>query len=509
LILDEAHNIEDIATDYFASRVSQLDIMRLLARLTSEKGGKEHGKLVVLKQKLMQTYKNEVNQALSSIYQRLTIDLPGYRHDVLLQTRQTFDVLFNYSQTMNGKNQKGEQDSSHSEQKLRLLPNDYEQHSWTHGALPAIKMLSDSLQRFSQGLVGVVADIRLLKDQTFQETTAGTLFEIEGLSGRVQTLADEMASFIKQAPPFTSVRWIELQALKVMINTAMVDAKLDIADYLAASLFSKISTVVLCSATLTTNGQFSFIRNRLGLTQGHHKDRTIKEHIYQSPFDFQKQMMLAVPNDLPLPSDPAFTKAAAKAICRFVEASHGNAFVLFTSYAMMTECFDMVKDHLLERRYSLTKQGDADRQQLLKRFVSTDRSVLFGTDSFWEGIDIGGEALRCVIIVKLPFKAPNDPIIEARSEAIVHKGGDPFASYSLPQAIVKFKQGFGRLIRQKSDRGCVICLDQRIMTKRYGNQFLQSLPPCKRLFDSQDTIVDSMKEFYKATHYLTKTTNKS
>lgn len=502
LILDEAHNIEDIATEYFAKKISQMEIMRLLSRLTSEKGGKEHGKLVVLKKKLQEEFPADTHsQKVQSLFMKLNTEIPAFRQEVLTYTRQTFDALFEYSQELSNKGQR--EDSAQPEQRLRLHPEHYQARSWTQGVQPAIMALSGALSQFAQGLWGLVADMKKLHPE-FVDTISSLLFEIQGLSTRIEALAEETKSFIDAPPALLSVRWIELQTLKSMINAAMVDAKLDIADLLAELLFSKVPTTILCSATLTTNRKFSFMRDRLGLRQEQHKNRSIKEYMYDSPFDYQKQMLLAVPNDLPLPNEPAFAGKAAEAICKIVEASHGNAFVLFTSYAMMTECFEAVQKYMTQHKFHLMKQGDADRQQLLRKFVSADRSVLFGTDSFWEGIDIGGEALRCVILVKLPFKAPNDPIIEGRSEAITKQGGDPFSSYSLPQAIVKFKQGFGRLIRQKSDRGCVICLDQRLMTKRYGAQFLHSLPACQRVFDTQDAIVTHMKNLYKATHYLVK-----
>ena len=155
-------------------------------------------------------------------------------------------------------------------------------------------------------------------------------------------------------------------------------------------------------------------------------------------------------------------------------------------------------------RFNPLKQGDDDRNILLNKFKTIDHSILFGTDSFWEGIDVAGEALRLVIIVKLPFKVPSDPLIQARSEAITEKGGDPFADYSLPQAIVKFKQGFGRLIRNKNDRGCVVCLDNRIVNKSYGKLFLNSLPNCQQLFTSTKDLSLEMKDFYRRTHFLTK-----
>jgi ATP-dependent DNA helicase DinG len=169
---------------------------------------------------------------------------------------------------------------------------------------------------------------------------------------------------------------------------------------------------------------------------------------------------------------------------------------------MLKICFELLEKRLKEHRFNPLKQGDDERQNLLKKFKSVDRSVLFGTDSFWEGVDVAGDSLRCVIIVKLPFKVPSEPIIQARSEAIAAMGGDPFMEYSLPQAIVKFKQGFGRLIRNRRDRGCIVCLDNRIMTRRYGKLFLDSLPSCQKAFASGMALHDQMSEFYRKTHFL-------
>ena len=171
---------------------------------------------------------------------------------------------------------------------------------------------------------------------------------------------------------------------------------------------------------------------------------------------------------------------------------------------MLKECFEKLESRMREHRFHPLKQGDDDRHTLLKKFKTVNRSVLFGTDSFWEGVDVAGEALRCVIIVKLPFRVPSDPLIQARSEAITATGGDPFMEYSLPQAIVKFKQGFGRLIRNRSDRGCVICLDNRLINKRYGRLFLDSLPDCKQLFAAGTAFHSEIKEFYRKTYFITK-----
>jgi ATP-dependent DNA helicase DinG len=313
-----------------------------------------------------------------------------------------------------------------------------------------------------------------------------------------------LEQFIGEQIPSNKVRWIELQMMKSMMNTTLVDANLDIDKTLAEFLFSKFSTIVLCRATLTTNNHFQFFRNRLGLTNELLPKQTIKECVYNSPFNYVQQAMLAVPTDIPAPNDPSFIQAACAHIWQIVQSSRGNAFVLFTSYSMLQSCYALLESRLREQRFHPMKQGDEDRVQLLHKFKMQDRSLLFGTDSFWEGVDVEGDALRCVIIVKLPFKVPSEPLIQARSEAIIASGGDPFIDYSLPQAIVKFKQGFGRLIRNKRDRGCIVCLDNRLMTKRYGRMFLNSLPTCQQAFGSSEELKAKMVDFYKKTYFLTK-----
>jgi ATP-dependent DNA helicase DinG len=288
-----------------------------------------------------------------------------------------------------------------------------------------------------------------------------------------------------------------------MTNVNLVDAELDIAEALVEFLFKPFSSTILCSATLTTNKKFNFVRHRLGLTPQLLGQRVVTENVYESPFDYSKQAILVVPTDMPSPLEVGFLPAAMETIWDIVKASRGAAFVLFTSYSMLKQCYEKMATQFKEQRFTLLKQGDDNRQSLLQKFKTTPRAVLFGTDSFWEGVDVSGEALRCVIIVKLPFKVPTEPITQARTEAISAKGQDPFFEYSLPNAIVKFKQGFGRLIRHRKDRGCIVCLDSRLITKRYGQQFLNSLPTCQQLRIKRANIVEEMTSFFKKTHYLT------
>jgi ATP-dependent DNA helicase DinG len=502
LIIDEAHNIEDVATEYFASKVSQIEIIRLLARLNSEKGGKAYGKLPLIRERLLNNFRNEMPKNVTSIHNRLNLDLPAMRRDILQLMHQMFSCFFEFTHLMKTP-QHSEEDSS-AENKLRILSPHQSHQYWNEQIIPSAKILIESIKKYTQSLSSLETDLKQLNHPKLDEQIKGLIFEVNALCVRLQNCCSIIGHFTSQPLPPNKVRWIEMQTYKTMVNTLLADVDLDIAKILAETLFKKMSTVVLCSATLTTNKEFQFARNRLGLTPALLKKSKVNEFIYESPFNFSKQALLAIPNDLPNPSDPAFIQAATEQIWYYLQASRGNAFVLFTSYSMLKTCYASLESRLKEARFHPLKQGDGDRIFLLNRFKTTDRSVLFGTDSFWEGVDVAGEALRCVILVKLPFKVPSEPIIQARSEAIQAAGGDPFMEYSLPQAIVKFKQGFGRLIRKHSDRGCIICLDNRITTKRYGKLFLNSLPNCEQVFASGKEICEKMTEFYRKTHFLTK-----
>jgi ATP-dependent DNA helicase DinG len=258
------------------------------------------------------------------------------------------------------------------------------------------------------------------------------------------------------------VYWTERRGRGLFLQATPID----VAAVLEERLFDPVDTVVLTSATLAVGSSFEYVERRLGL-------RNARSLIVASHFDYESQALLYIPQHMPDPRSPAFSRAAAEEIVRMLRHSRGRAFVLFTSYQQMRQVYDRVS---LEIEYQTLLQGSGPRHALLDEFRRTPNCVLFATSSFWQGVDVPGEQLSCVIIDKLPFAVPGDPVIEARINAIRDEGGDPFYGFQVPQAAIALKQGFGRLIRSRSDRGVLSILDNRILKQRYGRVFFDSLP---------------------------------
>lgn len=500
VIVDEAHNLEDVATDFFAHRFSQLEMLRNLSRLFTEKQGRPAGKLALLKRMLEDHFRHHRNSKADGLLLRLNTDLQLLRRDVWVQLAKTCESWIDFAQKL----QTQREEQAPGEIKLRLQALHQTHPLWESEIAVETQKLIVEVEKYVQTITAIQGDVLVLKNENLSETIKNILVEIGAYGSRLMEACQVLRRFIEPQVPPDRVRWIEVQMARGMPYLTLIDAELDISQQMVDRLFTPFSTVVLCSATMTTNKQFDFIRKRLGLVPELLGERPLIQQLYESPFNYNQQALLAVPTDLPAPHQPQFLQAAADSIWASVQASQGNAFVLFTSYGMLKSCYDLLALRLEKQGYHPMKQGDLSRQALIEQFKSLDRSILFGTDSFWEGVDVVGEALRCVIIVKLPFRVPSEPIFQARSQAIEAKGGDPFMEYALPGAVVKFKQGFGRLIRNKRDRGCVVCLDNRILTKGYGRLFLNSLPSCQTLFAPSQELHKEMADFYRRTYYLTK-----
>jgi ATP-dependent DNA helicase DinG len=442
LVLDEAHHVEEVALDSLAVRIDRQNLYRLLSKISTE----------TVREALPPT-------GCGALVQRLEIDLPAEKRLALDKVQEAFSQLEDFLSTQA------------PEQKWRV-------RSELSEIKPSFLLVCKALRSLAQGLHSLASELAPF------EKAASQAVDVQAASSRLEEQAEGLEKFFTEDNDPERVRWIEPSKS----NIALIDAHLNIAQHLEEHLFEPLSTVSLCSATLTANRNFEYMKGRLGIAK-----RTATENCYDSPFDYEQRTLLLVPTDMPDPTDFSFNAESAKQIIQAIQASRGNAFVLFTSYDMLRKVHALVSEQV---SYPCLRQGDKPRQALIESFKAQDGSVLFGTDSFWEGVDVAGEALRCVIIVKLPFKVPNDPLVEAQGERLLAQGKNPFFDFSVPQAVMKFKQGFGRLMRKKTDRGCIVCLDKRLISKSYGKLFLNSLPPCRTLFDRSDAIFQEMRNFY-------------
>ncbi|HEX5725031.1 MAG TPA: helicase C-terminal domain-containing protein [Longimicrobiaceae bacterium] len=479
LILDEAHNLEEAATSHLGYTVSRRGLFRTLRRLENRGKGLIPTLAIVLR-----AVRDDllVRSALDLVDQKVLPALEGARERAASVFSFLNDVF------------------TRSDSEVRLDEAFSAHPVWPLGLDDALSGLLDNLRSLQEGME--LLRERVAVDEELRRNLEPQLVELRGASNRVDAAAEALRNALRPGEDaMQMVRWMERQPPREGRegNLTLNAAPLDLSQVLREALFEPVPTVVLTSATLATQGNFRFVKQRLGLAEPLDADRALEEAIYPSPFDFGSQSLLAVPTDLPLPAgeaDPRHDEATARLVVEHAAISDGGLFVLFTSYRALRWVAAELRRRRADREWPLFVHGEAPRAQLIERFALSGRGILLGTTSFWEGVDVPGQPLRGLVIPKLPFKVPTEPVTAARIEAIEAAGGNSFFNYMLPHAAIRLKQGFGRLIRSRDDYGAVLVLDARIVRKSYGRYFLESLPPAPVVRGPWPAVKESLLRFY-------------
>lgn len=465
-IYDEAHTIEECATSFFSQQVNRFILGKQFQRLARKQGKKSSGVLMKIKSIISD------EKRLTAVQQRIR-EVNG-KYDALEAITLTWlgdrsNLLLNYNQ------------DTVSEEPAADPAAD----------IPFIEPYK-GFQNSLLSLLDELFSLRAAIPDSFLEEPE--VYELDTVIRRLETISGGSHLFIEGADPDQYIYWIERKrSSSGEYFTNYVVTPMSVSSIMKEAVFSPNKTIVCTSATLTVRNSFINWLKKVGLNDS--VDQRVQTCLLDSPFPFDTNVLLSVPVDAPLPNQETFLQYSAETVQKICEITEGRALVLFTSYSMLNHVYDAVVPALRDRGITCMKQGDDDRGRLLTHFTADISSVLFATDSFWQGVDAPGEACKAVVLCRLPFKVPTEPVIKARMEMMKRQGRNPFFEMSLPDAVMKLKQGFGRLIRKQNDSGIVVVLDSRIVRKNYGRFFLESLPRTRRTFKESARVLEEIERF--------------
>lgn len=465
VVFDEAHNVEKVARDYFSYEASKYSFTKTMNQIFISEGKKKNSGALDFVLKHIKSAELDSR----GILEREIEEIKLKHKSLYVAGREYFNHIIDIFS-------KGEMGTF----TFRARKEEMEDS-------PFLNTLNDYKEKFLSEYNSYNRKVReLIKELKDEEDNAGHINDFSRYIDRLDGFINNFR-FIHDFSDEEFIYWIEVNSRKS--NSKLVATPLKIDGELQKNLYLNLKQIVFTSATIAIGEDFKYFKESIGL------DKNTLDKVIHSPFDYNKQMRVYIPNDLPNPSDKNFIDEASEFLKAQLIASQGKAFVLFTSYQMLNYVYYMIREELEASGIQLFIQGMAPRTHLVNMYMTGKNPVLFGTDSFWEGVDIKGNQLSNVIIVKLPFKVPSDPVTEAIIESITAQGKNSFTEYQIPEAVIKFKQGIGRLIRSKTDSGTITILDNRVITKKYGKFFIDSIPTQNiRTLSKSEILRDIIRE---------------